>query len=306
MASWIRTEGGWKTLADIWIRTEGGWKQAIAGFVNTAISGWQSFFGSEGQPNLESAFIERVRIDVQGTTDKTVEWYPGEIVLVGTNYRWTNFTSGTYEFQRSEYRDNLSWYQAGPNGNLTVQPPFSNEYTYTPQESDFPFGKDTIFKFRVDVRNSNITPNKTASSESTWSQAGSLSGILTGYVRINYTRPKGIPDSAEIARALNTDYMYNISDYGRYYNDKTIISNIVWWETSDDITSTSFPVWTERSTSAAPFDAAPYKGKYLRVAIKGSSGPALQATDPIYSIPKLYIIKLHRYHHLQFLEHQLA
>jgi uncharacterized repeat protein (TIGR02543 family) len=288
MANWINTSGGWKEITNIWINTVSGWKEAVSGFINTANSGWQLFWGGAGQPDFSNPAIDRVTISISGTTNRTVDWINDAPILVGTNYNWTNYSSGTYYFQKAvvPVTGDPTWVTMGSPTNFNVNPTTSAQYTRTLTEDDFPEGANTIFRFVVTVTNTAVTPNKTTTSYSTWINTGTL----TGYVRVNYPRPKGIPGSPTIVRDTDNNYKYNITGYGSYYNNVTITSNIVSWETSDDITNTSFPIWTVRNTDNLPYPADTYKGKYLRLGVKGSNSYG-QASDFIYSSATLIYYK---------------
>lgn len=129
------------------------WRNITSAFLKTD-NGWRRFFGAGVLPTIES----RVTISSNNTT------FPA--VLTGTNFRWSNSTSLSFEFQRSE--NQVSWTTCsgtGATGSIT-NPVTSNTRTYTIVSADMSAGS-VYFRFVVDAVNTNSTPPTTSSSAST-------------------------------------------------------------------------------------------------------------------------------------------
>jgi len=129
------------------------WRNITRAFLKTN-DGWRRIFGPEDSPTIES----RVTISSNNTT------FPA--VLTGTNFRWSNSTSLSFEFQKSE--NQVSWTTCsgtGATGSIT-NPVTSNTTTYTIVSADMS-STSVYFRFVVNATNTNSTPTTSSSSTST-------------------------------------------------------------------------------------------------------------------------------------------
>jgi hypothetical protein len=175
MAGYIYA-GGWKTLQKGFIYANGAWRTVQKGFVYVSGS-WRQFFSSALLPTIAT----QVTISKSGSV---------LITLTGTNYRWTNYSSGVYYFERST--NNLTWTQMDTGSITNPSSGGSNTKTYVLTQSDVTANTTNYYRFRVAV--TSVTGNSGTSTSSNTTVEGprdisnlSSSAITTTSVTLSWT-----------------------------------------------------------------------------------------------------------------------
>ena len=150
MAGYIRANGAWRTLSKVFVYASGAWRTVQGGFLY-ANGAWRQFFSSGLTPVIAS----QVTISKSGS---------GTITLTGTNFRWTNFSSGVYYFNRST--DNVNWTQMATGSITNPSVGGSNTKTYVLTQSDVIANTTNYYQFVVEVTSStSTTASSTSASE---------------------------------------------------------------------------------------------------------------------------------------------
>lgn len=149
--NYIKTNSGWNPISQIWVKVSTTWRSVSQGWIN--VSGtWRQFFPGGLTPVIAS----QVTISKSGS---------GAITLTGTNFRWTNFSSGVYYFDSSTDDTNWSEINTGSITNPSVGG--SNTKTYVLTQSDVLANTTNYYRFRVAVTSSTpITATSTSTSVS--------------------------------------------------------------------------------------------------------------------------------------------
>jgi len=175
MAGYIYA-GGWKTLQKGFVYVSGTWRTVQKGFVYVSGS-WRQFFSSAVLPTIAT----QVTISKAGSV---------LITLTGTNYRWTNYSSGVYYFESST--NNSTWTQMDTGAITNPSSGGSNTKTYVLTQSNVTANITNYYRFRVVV--TSVTSNSGTSTSSNTTVEGprdisnlSSSAIATTSVTLSWT-----------------------------------------------------------------------------------------------------------------------
>lgn len=151
MAGYIYSNGAWRTLQKGFVYANGAWRTIQKGFVY-ANGAWRTFFSSAVIPLISQDVI------ISQSTGGT-----GIITLTGTNYHWSNFSSGTYSFQK--YNNAFSIWQTIDTGSITNPSSGSfNTKTYQITQSDITANSSNNFRFLVVVTSSSNNSGTSSSN----------------------------------------------------------------------------------------------------------------------------------------------
>jgi hypothetical protein len=156
MGLYVKTASGtWSTAATARVKTAAStWSSVVRGFVKTASGTWSQFWPMGLTPVIASP----VTIAQSTGVDYLV-------TLTGTNYRWTNFSSGTYSFDVST--DGVNW--SSINSGVITNPAVgsSNTKTYTITQGNLTANVANYFRFSVSVTSSTSTTTTSTSGSTT-------------------------------------------------------------------------------------------------------------------------------------------
>ena len=153
MAGYIRANSAWRTVQKGFLYANGTWRTVQKGFLY-ANGAWRTFFSSAVIPSISQS------VTISQSTGGT-----GLITLTGTNYHWTNFSSGTYSFQK--YNSSFGIWQDISTGSITnPSVGLSNTKTYQLTQSDLTANIANDFRFIVIVTSSiNNSGTSTSNTE---------------------------------------------------------------------------------------------------------------------------------------------
>lgn len=152
MGLYAKTSSGtWSPAVTARVKTAAStWSSVVRGFVKTASGTWSQFWPGGLTPVIAS----QVTISKSGS---------GTITLTGTNFRWTNFSSGIYYFDSSTDDTSFNEMVSGAITNPSVGG--SNTKTYSLTQNDVLANTTNYYRFRVAVTSSTpITATSTSTS----------------------------------------------------------------------------------------------------------------------------------------------
>lgn len=151
----VKNSSGFKNITSIKFKTNDGFKNVVKGLLKVQ-SNWRIFFESSLTPSIASP------VEISKSTNAITKL----ITLTGTNYKWTNATSLSYEFNRSV----PNTFDVTLDTDVITNPTVSNTKTYLLSATDVLPNQPNTFTFNVIAVNSQY--NTAQSSEATTTVQG--------------------------------------------------------------------------------------------------------------------------------------